>query len=56
MQILKRFPDTIAANMARANLARHGIDAFVADEMLANAGQRWPTLTRQLYSQRVACD
>ena len=37
MQILKRFPDTIAANLARADLARHGIDAFVADEVLANA-------------------
>ena len=40
MQILKRFPDTIVANMARADLARHGIDAFVADEVLANTDPR----------------
>ena len=40
MQILKRFPDAIAANLARANLAQHGIDAFAADEMLANSDPR----------------
>ena len=40
MQNLKRFPDAIAANMARASLAQHGIDSFVADEMLANSDPR----------------
>ena len=40
MKILRRFPDTIAANMARARLSQHGIDASVADEVMANL--YWP--------------
>ena len=37
MVILKRFPDSATANIARSILSAHSIDAFVADENLANA-------------------
>ncbi len=37
MKILKRFPDTMAAHIAKSILEGEGIDAFIADENLANA-------------------
>lgn len=37
MVIVKRFPDTMSAHIARSILAEDGIEAFVADENLANA-------------------
>lgn len=37
MVILKRFPNSMTANLARAALMEHGIESFVADENLANA-------------------
>lgn len=37
MKIAKRFPDTMTAHMARALLEAEGIEAFIADENLANA-------------------
>jgi len=37
MVIVKRFPDTMTAHIARSILAAEGIEAFVADENLANA-------------------
>ena len=33
---MKRYPDAIAANLSKAFLEKEGIDAFVADENLAN--------------------
>ena len=36
MQIVKRFPDTITANVARMRLAQHGIVAVVPLEVLEN--------------------
>lgn len=37
MVILKRFPDSMTANLAKAVLLESGISSFVADENLANA-------------------
>jgi hypothetical protein len=37
MVILKRFPDSMTANLAKTALMGHGIESFVADENLANA-------------------
>jgi hypothetical protein len=37
MVILKRFPDSMTANIAKSVLMESGIESFVADENLANA-------------------
>ena len=37
MVILKRFPDSMTANIAKSVLEESGIGSFVADENLANA-------------------
>ena len=37
MIILKLFPDSMTANLARSVLMESGIESFVADENLANA-------------------
>jgi hypothetical protein len=37
MVILKRFPDSMTANLAKSVLMESGIESLVADENLANA-------------------